>query len=637
MDPAQFETVLSIVLIAAPVLFGILAWLSPVSAMRSAFVVLGAAITCAVGIVAAVHGSFSISMPHWGEYLSYGLEVAVIAAVFAISVKIKDWRIGLLAIAQMVMALLEKVLPHSPKPPAATFMVDPLAIVLILVISVVGSLIVLYAIGYMRKHEEHAPATAAPTGRFFLFLVGFLGAMNGLVMANDLRWLSIFWEVTTICSFALIGHDGTEESRNNARRALLINMFGGTAMMLGGLLCSVQGNGSSLSHMIGAQALIPISLLCLAAFTKSAQMPFQSWLLGAMVAPTPVSALLHSATMVKAGSYLVLRLAPAYHGTKLSYVIAIAGALTFAVTSALAISQSNAKKVLAYSTIANLGLIVACAGINTPLAYSAAVLILAFHAVSKGLLFLCVGAIEQKIGSRDIEDMGGIMYRMPVTTMIALLGMVAMVAPPFGMLLSKWLAIEAAIFSPLVLILLVMGSALTVLFWAKWIGRIQTVSYHEKYEIESLPGTVFASLFVLAAGVVLTGLLAFPLIPAMEPMVRDAYVSVLLPDSSFRALRAAGGFISWPVFLFAGVGLLAAFVAVRNFKPASIRAPFLCGENVGGTDVSYSFRSLMDKPDTAWSKSLYLKPVFSEDRITFWGNVVACMVILTMFGILGAF
>ena len=637
MDPLLLEKVLPAVLIIAPVVFGLLAWLSPASPVRTTFVVVGAAITCAVGVMTAFQGNFSLTLPHWGETVSYGLEVAVIAVVFAIAVKIKDWRIGLLAIAQMVMVLLEKVLPHAPKPPAATFVIDYLALVLILVISVVGSVIVLYAIGYMRKHEEHAPVTAAPTGRFFLFLVGFLGAMNGLVMANDLTWLSIFWELTTICSFALIGHDGTEEARNNARRALLINMFGGAAMILGGLICSVQGNGNALSHMMGAQALVPISLLCLAAFTKSAQMPFQSWLLGAMVAPTPVSALLHSATMVKAGSYLVLRLAPAYQGTKLSAVIAVAGAFTFAATSALAISQSNAKKVLAYSTIANLGLIVACAGINTPLAYSAAILILAFHAVSKGLLFLCVGAIEQKIGSRDIEDMGGIMYRMPLTTLIALLGMVAMLAPPFGMLLSKWLAIEAAIFSPLVLILLVMGSALTVLFWAKWIGRIQTVSYHERYEVESMPGTVFASLFILAAGVILTGLLAFPLIPEMEPMVRQAYVTVLLPADSFKALRAAGGFASWPIFLFCGLGLLAAFIAVRRFSPASIRAPYLCGENVSGTDVSYSFRSLMDKPDTAWSKSLYLKPVFSEDRITFWANLVACMVILTMFGILGAF
>jgi ech hydrogenase subunit A len=636
VETLLLEKVLLAVLIAAPVLFGLLAWLSPVSALRSAFVVLGAAITCATGIMAAVHGSFSLSLPRWGDYLSYGLELAIIAAIFGIAVKLKDWRIGLLAIAQIVMALLEKLLPHTPKPAAATFLVDPLALILILVISVVGSVIVLYAVGYMRKHEEHAPETAAPTGRFFLFLVGFLGAMNGLVMANDLRWLSIFWEITTVCSFMLIGHDGTEEARANARRALLINMFGGAAMILGGLICSVQGNGNALSHMMGAQAMAPIALLCLAAFTKSAQMPFQSWLLGAMVAPTPVSALLHSATMVKAGSYLVLRLAPAYQGTKLSYVIAIAGAFTFAATSALAISQSNAKKVLAYSTIANLGLIVACAGINTPLAYSAAVLILAFHAVSKGLLFLCVGAIEQKIGSRDIEDMGGIMYRMPLTTLIALLGMVAMLAPPFGMLLSKWMAIEAAIFSPLVLFLIVIGSALTVLFWAKWIGRIQTVSYHERYEVERLPGTVFAALFILGAGVILTGLLAFPLIPEMEPLVRHAYVSVLLPEASFKALRAAGGFVAWPIFLFAGLGLLAAFLSVRRFTPAQIRAPFLCGENVGGTDVSYSFRSLMDKPDTAWSKSLYLKPVFSEDKITFWANLVACMVILTMFGLIGA-
>jgi len=623
-------------LIVAPILFGILAWLSPTAPLRTLWVVLGGALTCAAGILTALRGAAEFTLPRWSDNLAYGIEIAVIAVIFAISFRLKDWRIGLLAVAQMVMAALERLLPHAALPPAATFVIDPLSIILILVISVVGSVIVLYAIGYMRKHEEHAPDTAAPTGRFFLFLVGFLGAMNGLVMANDLRWLSIFWEITTICSFMLIGHDGTDEARANARRALLINMFGGTAMILGGLLCAVQGNGNSLAHMMSAQALIPIALLCLAAFTKSAQMPFQSWLLGAMVAPTPVSALLHSATMVKAGSYLVLRLAPAYQGTRLSEIIAVAGAFTFAATSALAISQSNAKKVLAYSTIANLGLIVACAGLNTPLAYSAAVLILAFHAVSKGLLFLCVGAIEQKIGSRDIEDMGGIMYRMPITAMIALLGMVAMLAPPFGMLLSKWMAIEAAIFSPLVLFLIVMGSAMTVLFWAKWIGRIQTVSYHERYDAERLPASMFAALIILGAGVILTGILAFPLIPMTEGLVRGAYAGLALPEASFKALRTAGTFAAWPIFLFVGLGLLGAFFAVRRFSAAVIRPPYLCGENVGGTDVSYSFRSLMDKPDTAWSKSLYLKPVFSEDKITFWANLIACMIILTMFGMIGA-
>ncbi|HBQ27231.1 MAG TPA: oxidoreductase, partial [Syntrophomonas sp.] len=178
-----------------------------------------------------------------------------------------------------------------------------------------------------------------------------------------------------------------------------------------------------------------------------------------MVAPTPVSALLHSSTMVKAGVYLVVRMAPAYQGTYLSDLVAVAGAFTFLTASVLAVTQSNAKRVLAYSTIANLGLIIACAGINTPVAISAAIALIIFHAVSKGLLFLSTGVIEHNIGSRDIEDMGGLVDRMPVTTIIVAIGVLSMFLPPFGMLVGKWASLEASTQLPLVALMFVLASA----------------------------------------------------------------------------------------------------------------------------------------------------------------------------------
>lgn len=194
--------------------------------------------------------------------------------------------------------------------------------------------------------------------------------------------------------------------------------------------------------------LLPFAFLCLAAFTKSAQVPFESWLCGAMVAPTPVSALLHSATMVKAGTYLLLRMAPAFAGTTMSTIVALFGAFTFVGTCMLAVSQSNAKKILAYSTISNLGLIIACVGINTPASMVAATMIIIYHSVSKGLLFMCVGAIEQRIGSRDIEDMRGLYSVMPRTAIITAIGIFTMMLPPFGMLIGKWMAIEAIARAP---------------------------------------------------------------------------------------------------------------------------------------------------------------------------------------------
>lgn len=567
------------------------------------------------------------------------LEGLLILVVGVIAIRIRSVLIGLLAAGQLALAVTEHFISgHSLASAGPAFVIDTLSTILVLVVTVIGSAIVFYAIGYMKNHSHHAPATAAGNGRFFFFLIGFLGVMNGLVLANDLKWLSIFWEATTLCSFFLIGHDRTDDAKRNAKRALLINSFGGLAMLGATVLAVSGGAASSLSGIMAHKSamIVPMALLCLAAFTKSAQMPFQSWLLGAMVAPTPVSALLHSATMVKAGSYLVLRLAPGFMDTKLSMIVALAGAFTFMFTSALAITQSNGKKVLAYSTIANLGLIVTCAGINTPVAYAAGLMILCFHAASKGLLFLCMGTIEQKIGSRDIEDMGGIMWRLPFTTVVTMVGMVSMLVPPFGMLLSKWISIEAAINSPLVLMLIIGGSALTVMFWAKWIGRIQTVSYHEKYTMEKLPSSMFTTMLLLAIVVVAAGAMSMPIYQhILVPQSIWAYAGLVAWDSpAMVQLQSIGQMAVWPLFILPGAAVICAYFSFRCFKGKDIRLPFLCGENLEGGIPAYTFRSIGDRGETAWASSYYLRDVCTEGRVTLWSNLLAAMILLAMFGMI---
>jgi len=352
-----------------------------------------------------------------------------------------------------------------------------------------------------------------------------------------------------------------------------------------------------------------------------------------MVAPTPVSALLHSSTMVKAGSYLVLRMGPSLHGTSLATLIAIAGAFTFAVTSALAIGQSNGKKVLAYSTIANLGLIACCAGIGTPLAYAAGITILIFHAISKALLFLCVGTIEQSIGSRNIEDMGGLLFKMPLTTNIAMIGMVSMMMPPFGMLIGKWMAIESSVHNPLVLILLILGSALTIFFWAKWLGRITTTSYHEKYEIEPISPWMKTVLVVIGLGVIGASLCATPLYSfVIKPISLTAFQQEA-GAATLSILDSAKAFLDWPMYVIFGTIVLALLAGVLLFKPSQIRLPFLCGENMDLDDHSFTFHSIADGPTTALLTSYYL-PMFAEAKITAWGNPAAALIILSLFGVL---
>lgn len=633
-------------LILGPLALGVLAFVLP-GRLRGPAVLLGGLAIIAGGVATALtfmRGGgvdFDVTLGHHGELLAAALEAGVILAVIGIAVRIRSGKVLALAAVQLGLAVVEHLLPIKVASPAASFHIDALAMILIVITCVIGAIIVLYAIGYMKVHEHHAPASARRTGTFFLFLVGFLGAMNGLVMANEFRWLSVFWEATTLCSFMLIGHDGTREARRNAHRALLINTFGGAVLMGGALLAGLAGNVNALSGLTAGTGGAAVALVCLAMFTvaactKSAQMPFQSWLLGAMVAPTPVSALLHSATMVNAGVYIILRLCPSFAGSPMLTIIALAGAFTFALTSALAATQSNGKKVLAYSTIANLGLIVTCAGINTPLAYAAGLMVLCFHAASKGLLFLCIGSIEQEIGSRDIEDMGGVLFQMPFTTTLALVGMVSMLVPPFGMLLCKWIAIEAAVDSLLVLLLLIVGSALTVVFWAKWIGRITTVSYHPKYEMENLHGSQAWTKLALGILVIVTGLAAVPIyVLLVEPVTRGVFRIVHVPKAAWDAMESAGSFLTWPFLIFAGVLVpIALLLTVLRLKPQHIRPPFLCGENVQDAAKSYEFHGEMDRVTEAWLPSFYFRAVFDESKVTVWANLVAAVLLASMFGVI---
>ncbi|HBF34057.1 TPA: oxidoreductase [Candidatus Sumerlaeota bacterium] len=620
-------------LVVAPVVFGALAWFLPDGKARKGVVAFSAIFMIALGIFTATQGAFHYELGSWAGPASLLLEAAIMALVLGIAVKVRSWPIGIMVIFQLVVAVAEHVMAHEGAEHGVLFILDPLSTILMLTVSVVGSVIVYYAIGYMDVHAHHAPPTNAGNGRFFFILIGFLGMMNGLVLADNLRWLTIFWEATTLCSFLLIGHDGTEIARANAKRALLINTFGACGMSLASFTAATAAVGATgtLTGITTAHLIIPMAFLCLAAFTKSAQLPFQSWLLGAMVAPTPVSALLHSATMVKAGSYLVLRLAPAFAGERFMVVVAVVGAFTFAVTSALAVSQSNAKKVLAYSTIGNLGLIVACAGIGTPLAYTAALMILCFHAISKGLLFLCVGTIEQQIGSRDIEDMGGILFKLPMTTTITMIGQASMLIPPFGMLMSKWLAMEASIQHPVMLVLVVLGAALTVFFWCKWLGRIQTASFHSHYTMEKLPTAMLVSVVILAVGVVGSALAILPLFHhVFVPVAAGAFK---LSPSTLAPLNDVIGFVVWPVVITIVVALALTLLTRRKITEAHVSMPFLCGENVKGTE-SYLFRGPMEQTTEAWAGTFYFLSIFDETRITQWSNLVAGLLLLTLLGVI---
>lgn len=357
-------------------------------------------------------------------------------------------------------------------------MVDWLTILMCVIIAFIGGFICIYTVGYMKGYHHHHKEVKDRQPFFFSMLFLFLAAMFGLVLSQNLVWIYFFWEITSVISFLMIGYTQSDEAVNNSFCALWMNLLGGLGFAVAIALMAQLHGTLQLLEVVNIGALLPLMCLSLAGMTKSAQLPFSTWLLGAMVAPTPSSALLHSATMVKAGVYLLIRISPALEGNLVGIIVSSIGGFTFIMASMMAIAQNDAKKVLAFSTISNLGLIVGCSGIGVEETVWAAVFLMVFHAVSKSMLFQSVGATENTLGSRDIEDMHGLIIRVPKLAYIMGIGIAGMYLAPFGMLISKWLALKAFVDSGNVILVLCIayGSATTMFYWTKWLAKL--LCYH---------------------------------------------------------------------------------------------------------------------------------------------------------------
>lgn len=465
--------------------------------------------------------------------LMFLAEMAIAAFLIYLGIRYKKYLAIFLVLAQAGLLMYYETTSVPGVHTVPNLFIDQFSLIMALIIGIIGSLICVYALGYMSTYHEHHPEVKDRRRTFFFLVFFFLSAMFGLVFSDYLPWVFFFWELTTLCSFLLIGYSGTGEAVNNAFLALNMNLLGGIAFA-GALLYLVSINPggqlleiSTLIQSGHAVALVPAVLIAFAGITKAALMPFSGWLVGAMVAPTPVSALLHSSTMVKAGVYIIVRFAPVLTGTMEGLIIALVGGFTFLLASAIAISQSNAKKVLAYSTIANLGLIVACAGVGTYKLVWAAILLIIFHAIAKSLLFLCVGTVEHRIGSKDIEDMTGLIVRMPKVAVMMFIGIAGMFLAPFGMLISKWAAIEAFIeaqFGLIFVAILAFGGSITVLFWSKWMGKIISVCPVAERVEDGIQREKWIVLALLTAMTVFI-CLAFPIVSShlIEPFVLSVY------------------------------------------------------------------------------------------------------------------
>lgn len=458
---------------------------------------------------------------------------------------------------------------------AFSFYIDGLSTLFALLISGIGTLIILYSGGYLKGHPQ--------LGRFFSFLFLFMGSMLGVVLADDLITLFIFWELTSITSFLLIGFSNLRRaSRRAAIQALVVTGGGGMALLAGFILMGLASGSYQMSEILTSGDLLresplylPIFILViLGAFTKSAQFPFHFWLPNAMEAPTPVSAYLHSATMVKAGVYLLMRVNPVLGDTTLwMSVLPIFGGLTLLVGAIMAIRQTDMKFMLAYTTVASLGLLVMLTGTSDALAIKGAVLYLFAHSLFKGALFMVVGTIDHGAGTRDVTRLSGLRHAMPITFAAACLASLSMAGlPPFIGFIAKEMLYDgtweiAAIGGSLTLVALIgntlMFALAGVVALKPFIGpKVETPKNAHEGPVLLYAGPVVLSVTGLLAGVFAVQSGSYFINPMISAVLGESYTYELhlIPDHFSAALVLSLITITLGILVYYKVGVMRSWI-----------------------------------------------------------------------------
>jgi multicomponent Na+:H+ antiporter subunit A len=454
---------------------------------------------------------------------------------------------------------------------AIEFRVDAMGALLSLLVSGIGALVCVYAYGYFSP-------SATSMGRFAATLLAFSTAMVGLVWANSVWTLFIFWELTSITSFLLVGFKHADPvARTASRRALVITAAGGLSLLAGFVLFVDEAGTALLSEITpitGATANAAAVLILVAAATKSAQFPFHVWLPGAMAAPTPVSAYLHSATMVKAGVILVAVIAPAFQDTDVWKPLGLAFGLSTMVWGAVgALRHVDAKLILAWGTVSQLGLLITLLAVGTPKATFAAISILVAHAVFKAALFMVVGEVDVRAGTRNINELSGLRRSMPITFVVAVISGASMAGIP---LLLGFPAKEAAIEAALGLSgteffvvggLIIGGSVLTVAYTTRLlVGMFGDVPIGRDPRVDRQVAVRRPAMSVPEVILAAVSVVGFVALGWVTGIVRPAVVTVAPKAEVYSLLR-------WPGFTDAfltsvavvAVGVVAGALAARRY------------------------------------------------------------------------
>lgn len=389
-------------------------------------------------------------------------------------IKYKNKKVTLLAIVQTILFLL--FLQFSSDLKSYDIVIDKVSSVMLLVVNIVGGIIIIYSLKYIESEDFKQ----CKKNLFISILFFFIAVMNFIVTTNNIDMFFLAFELTTLCSYLLIKYRGDDVAIENSIRALWMNQIGGVAILITLILSVYYYNTfyfDILIKNIEPIFLLPISFLIIASFVKGASIPFDKWLLGAMVAPTPVSAILHSATMVKIAPYLIIKISPAFSPT-ISFLTMAFGSFIFMGASLMALNKDFFKEILGLSTIAILGLIMAVASVGTPEAIDIALILIVFHAISKALLFLQAGILEKQYHLKYLQDINHLVSKSKLTVFFILVGFASLALPPFGAFLGKFATIkiisskinENFIFIfPLIFIL--MGSVFLTLLYFKVVTK----------------------------------------------------------------------------------------------------------------------------------------------------------------------
>ncbi|HLU58567.1 MAG TPA: hydrogen gas-evolving membrane-bound hydrogenase subunit E [Pseudonocardia sp.] len=455
------------------------------------------------------------------------------------------------------------------------FRLDALAVAMIVLVSGVGAVILAYCTGYFGARSPDAGRSAA-------LLLAFAGAMLGLVLADDLLSLYVFWELTSIASFLLVGQGGERrEERRAAVQALLVTVFGGLAMLLGFVLLGQAAGTYRISEILadpprGGLVTAALVLILLGAFTKSAQLPFHPWLPAAMVAPTPVSAYLHAASMVKAGVYLVARLAPAFADLAVWTVpVLVVGLGTMLVGGWRALSATDLKRLLAFGTVSQLGFLMVLFGAGGRIAAMAGVAMLLAHGMFKAALFLTVGAVDKATGTRDVRKLSGVGRALPGLAVAATLAAGSMAGlPPLLGFVGKEAAFEAflhgTVENRVVAVGLLLGSVLTVAYSARFLwGAFARKPGRDPTDARGVGPALNVPVWLCAA--------AGPILGVATPLVdADAasYAAALPGDPAYHLALWHGLGLPLVFSAIAVAGGLAVHAARGRLQPLAGRSPF---------------------------------------------------------------